>query len=311
MEKHNKQNKKIPLIIILGPTSVGKTALSLLLAKKFNGEIVSADSRQVYKRLDIGTGKATKRERRAITHHLIDWKEPGRTITLAEYKHAADRAIHDIHARKKIPFLVGGSPLYIQAVVENYLIPEVKPQRKLRKALESCDGETLVTLARTVDPVSAYRIEHKNKRRLIRAIEVTLACGTPFSALQKKGDPHYHCLLIGLSLPRQDLYVRINKRVEQRMKKGMLREIERLVSSGVSEAWLNTLGLEYRHLSLFLKNQSRTDRTTLAKAIQALQYAIHDFARRQMVWFRHDKRIRWIAPSNHALASRLIRDFLF
>ncbi len=300
----------IPLIVILGPTSVGKTALSLSLAKKFKGEIVSVDSRQVYRGLDIGTGKATKRERRSIPHHLIDWKNPGKTITLSEYKKGADAAIHDIYKRGKIPFFVGGSALYIQAVVENYLIPSVPPQPKLRKKLEAMTTHTLVKLLQKHDVLTAAKIDIANRRRIIRALEVTLISGKPFSSLQQKGEPLYNSLMVGLTLDRDDLYKKIDERLDARMKRGLVSEVRQLLGSGISISWLSSLGLEYRYISAFLKDPQSKNKNIRKEYVSKLKYAIHDFARRQLVWFRKNRAIQWIKPTDIKLASRLVRDFL-
>lgn len=300
---------KIPLIVILGPTSSGKTALSLSIAKKFNGEIVSADSRQVYKRLDIGTGKATKRERRIVRHHLIDWKNPGKTITLAQYKNAADAAIQDIHKRGKIAFLVGGSPLYIKAVVDNYLIPSIPPQPKLRKKLDGMPTNALVRLLQKKDPLTAAKIDTANRRRLVRALEVTIVSGEPFSSLQKKGDPLYRCFQFGLMLNREDLYKKIDDRLDARIKTGLVAEVQHLLDSGIAASWLSSLGLEYRFTTRFLLDSDKK-KSVRNEYIQRLKYAIHDFARRQLVWFRRDTRITWIPPTDTKHASRLIRTHL-
>ncbi|MBI4272228.1 tRNA (adenosine(37)-N6)-dimethylallyltransferase MiaA [Candidatus Uhrbacteria bacterium] len=305
------QASKIPLIVILGPTSAGKTALSLTLAKKFNGEIVSADSRQVYRGLDIGTGKATVRERRGIAHHLIDWKNPGNTISLAEYKKAADAAILGITQRGKIPFLVGGSALYLKAVVDNYLIPLVAPQPKLRKKLDRMTTSELVRLLKRHDAITASKIDIENRRRIIRALEVTLTSGKPFSSLQRKGEPLYSCLKIGPLLTREDLYKKIDDRLDARVKRGLIAEVQHLLDSGVSSSWLSSLGLEYRHITAFLRDSRAKNIDVRNEYISTLKYAIHDFARRQLVWFRKDPQIEWIAPTNIAHASRLIRKFLF
>lgn len=302
------ERNKIKLVVILGATSTGKTDLSLIVAKKFNGEIVSADSRQVYKGLDIGTGKATRVERKKAPHYLLDIANPGKTITLAQYKKMADAAIFSIWRKGKVPFLVGGSSLYLQAVIDNYQLPNVRPNPKLRKKLQKLGAARLLAMLKKLDPVSAQRISPFNIRRLIRAIEVSSIAGKPFSQLQGKGSDQYNTLILGLTLPREELYKRIDARVDARIRQGMIGEVKKLLAQGVRYTWLQTLGLEYRHISESLNNGAKTkDKQAY---LQKLKYAIHDFARRQIIWFRRDHRIHWIHPKDTKNAKKLISDFL-
>ncbi len=316
--------KKIPLIVILGPTACGKSSLGIELAKKYNGEIVSADSRQVYRGLDIGSGKVTKKEQKMVKHHLLDIIDPpkrmttrvrhGGYFTLADFKKRADTTIADIWKRGKIPFLVGGSALYIQAVIDNYSIPEGDVDFELRKKLEEEDIKKLLKTLENVDSVSYGKIDHANKRRIVRALEVYYATGKPFSFFQKRGDSAYEPLLIGIDMPREKLYVRIDMRVDSRVKRGMIREVERLRKNGVSIDWLKSLGLEYRAISEYLichperSEGSRGSKRAKSEMIQKLTYAIHHFARRQMVWFRKEKRIHWVSSSRKA--DQLVQKFL-
>lgn len=293
-------SKPIPLVVVLGPTSSGKSAMAIRLAKKFNGEIVSADSRQVYKGLDIGTGKVTKKEQRTVRHHLLDVAKPGSRFTVAQYKALADTAIEDIWKRGKLPFLVGGSALYAKAVVEGYGVPLVKPNWELRKELESQSLANLLKLLKKFDPKSYARIDKKNPRRVIRALEIVYETGKPIPPLSKTDS--YDTLLIGIDCSREELYRRIDKRVDGRMKKGMIREVERLIEQGISKKWLTSLGLEYRHISHFLEEIRRLKvrgnrlevKNSRIEMLKKLKFGIHDFARRQMTWYRKMPSVYWV-----------------
>ncbi|MDO8655730.1 MAG: tRNA (adenosine(37)-N6)-dimethylallyltransferase MiaA [Nanoarchaeota archaeon] len=297
----------IPLIVILGPTASGKSDLGIQLARKFNGEIVSADSRQVYKGLDIGTGKVTKAEQKLAKHYLLDVAKPCTRFNVAEYKKIADKAIFDIWKRGKVPFLVGGSPLYIQAVVDNYQLGEGVSDQSVREKLEVTSLSKLLAQLKKVDPESYKIIDKKNKRRVVRALEVYHATGKKFSQLQRKGEDQYRSLLLGIDIPRETLYKRIDDRVDARVQQGMIKEVERLLKKGVSSEWLSTLGLEYRFISNYLLN---TDKSKEARGdmLQKLKFAIHDFTRRQLTWFRREKRIHWI--EKNMKAKKLVERFL-
>jgi tRNA dimethylallyltransferase len=310
--------KKIPLIIILGPTACGKSSMGIRLAKKYNGEIVSIDSRQVYKGLDIGSGKVTKKEQKTVPHHLLDIIKPptrmtlrvrhGGYFTLADFKKRADAVIADIWKRGKIPFLVGGTALYAQAVVDNYNIPEGNVNIALRKKLEAKKIAVLLKKLQKVDPITYKRIDHANKRRIIRAFEVWHATGKPFSFFQKKNESPYEPLFIGIQLSRKKLYERIDERVDDRMRQGMIQEVEHLLKKGVPAEWLESLGLEYRYITEYLKSSTSKHMTVFEEMVQKLTYAIHHFARRQLVWFRKEKRIHWISSLKEA--KKLIENYL-
>jgi len=306
-------DKKIPLIVILGPTACGKSDLGIQLAKKYNGEIVSVDSRQVYTGLDIGTGKVTKKEQKMVRHHLLDIIDPpkrmtlrvrhGGYFTLSDFKKRADAVIADIWRRGKIPFLVGGTALYAQAIIDNYSIPEGNIDFALRKKLEEEKISVLLKKLKKVDPVSYNNIDHANKRRIIRALEVWYATGKPFSFFQKKGESPYKPLLLAIRMPRKKLYERIDMRVDSRVKQGMIREVEQLLKHGVPVDWLKSLGLEYRFITEYLVSHGDKKDT-----LQKLKYAIHHFARRQLVWFRKEKRIHWITTQPQA--EKLVEKFV-
>lgn len=300
------QKRNIPLIVILGPTACGKSDLGIQLARKFNGEVVSADSRQLYKDLDIGTAKVTKKEQRMVRHHLLDVVSAGRQFSLARYKKLADKAILDIWKRGKIPFLVGGSALYIKAVVDNYEIPRVKEDRRYRKKLEGYSLARLLNMLQKSDLKTFERIDKQNKRRVIRALEVFHVTGTSFSEQGKKGEDQYRSLLIGIDISREKLYRRIDARVDVRFRRGLIAEVQRLISRGISKVWLDSLGLEYRYVVRYLKGA----KTMFEKKemVQNLKFAIHDFVRRQLTWWRRDERIRWVKTKKEATG--LVTSFL-
>jgi tRNA dimethylallyltransferase len=278
------------LIVILGPTASGKSSVGIALAQQWRGEIVSADSRQVYRGLDIGTAKVTPAERNLVTHYLLDVVDLQEVYTVSQFQHDAIQAINTILARGKLPFLVGGSPHYIQAVVDHLDMPHIPPQPELRTQLESRPLADLVAQLENLDPQSAATIDRKNPRRVTRALEVCITSGKPFSQQQGMANPLYRCLLLGTQWPREVLYRRIDRRVDQRMQQGMVQEVRNLLAQGISHERLEALGLEYRFISQWLQGKFASE----AEMTQRLKYAIHDFTRRQLTWFRRDKRILWI-----------------
>jgi tRNA dimethylallyltransferase len=278
------------LIVVLGPTASGKSSLGIALAQEWKGEIVSADSRQVYRGLDIGTAKVTLAERALVSHYLLDVLDPQEVYTVSQFQHSAIEAINAILARGNLPFLVGGSPHYIQAVVDHFDIPHIPPQPELRVQLESCSLADLVAQLEALDPQSAATIDRKNPRRVIRALEVCIVSGKPFSQQRGIADPLYRSLLLGIHWPREVLYRRIDMRVDERMQQGMVDEVRNLLTQGISHERLEALGLEYRFISLWLQGKISSE----AEMVQRLKYAIHDFTRRQLTWFRRDKRIVWV-----------------
>lgn len=287
--------QKPKLIVILGSTSSGKTDMAIELAKKFDGEIVSADSRQVYKRMDIGSGKATPAQQQDIPHHLLDVADPKERFTVADYKELADKAIADIARRGKTPFLVGGTGLYIQAVVDNFQIPKGDEDMNYRLELEKKSLAELVEQLKVEDPASFARVDLKNKRRVTRALEVAHISDGSFLQ-QQKGDSPYDVLLVGIEVPREELYRHIDQRVDDRVKEGMIEEVQRLLNEGVTEKRMYDFGQEYRLCLQFIQGEWKTK----AEMAQRLKYAIHGFARRQGTWFRRDKRIVWIKDQKEA-----------
>lgn len=285
--------KPPPLIIILGPTGVGKTELALDLARQLNGEIIGADSRQVYRYLDIGTAKPTPQQRARIPHHLIDFVEPDYNLSLAEYQDLAYETIDSLHRRGKLPFLVGGSGQYITAVEEGWAIPRVPPNRELRSELESFvvrhSAQALHELLRQVDPVSAERIHPNNTRRVIRALEVQRLTGQAISDLQRKHPPPYRILTLGLRLDRAQLYPRVDQRVDKMIAAGFVDEVRRLLTMGFDRRLPSLSGLGYLEIATHL-----LDDLPLDQAIERTKFSTHEFIRRQDVWFRgHDNGILW------------------
>lgn len=296
------------LIVVLGPTASGKSSLGIILAQRFRGAIVSADSRQVYRGLDIGTAKVTAAERALVPHYLLDVTDPENTYTVSEFQHDAIAAIHAILTHGLLPFLVGGSPHYIQAVVDNLDIPEVPPQPELRKHLEQRPLTDLLEQLTELDPQSAATIDRNNSRRVIRALEVCLVTGKPFSQQRRLKAPLYRSLLLGIQWPRDVLYRRIDARVDERMQQGMVSEVASLLEQGITHERLEALGLEYRFVSRWLRGEYASE----AEMVQRLKYAIHDFTRRQLTWFRKEQRIIWLEGGDSMIeqAERLTQDFL-
>jgi tRNA dimethylallyltransferase len=282
-----------PLVAIVGPTAVGKSALALVLAGRFDGEIVSADSRQVYRDLNVGTAKPTRQETDSIPHHLIDVADPSETFTLAQYLELADRAIVDIHGRSRLPLLVGGSGLYINALLKGMKPPQVSPDENLRRELEERasreGGEALHRELAEVDPEAAASIDPRNARRTIRALEVWMQTGSRFSEAGGESPPPYRSLMIGLTTSRSDLYQRIDERVDKMMESGLLQEVEALLGKGISLETPAMSGLGYRQIAEHVSGV-----VDLETAVKKIKTQTHRFARQQYTWFRlDDEQIRW------------------
>ena len=297
------------LIAIVGPTAMGKSSLALELSQDLDGEIINADSRQVYRYMDIGTAKPTLEEQARVSHHLIDVLYPDEDFSLAIYQSKAREAIDDILRRKKTPLLVGGSGLYVWSLLEGWRIPPVPPDPVLRRELEAraqSEGtEVLYEELKQLDPDAAQRIDLRNTRRVIRALEVCRQ-GTLFSQLQIK-EPFIDSLIIGLTTNRTDLYQQIDVRVDSMMGEGLQAEVEGLVAKGYGFDLTAMSGLGYKQIGLFL--QGKTD---LPTAIQQIKFDTHRFARRQYSWFRlEDKRIHWFETGKETRQTvhRLIQRF--
>ncbi len=286
------------LIVILGPTASGKTDLAIFLAKKFCAELISADSRQVYVGLDIGAGKD-----KSYPQYLLDICDPVKeTYTVADFQRNAYKTIFDIFSRGKMPILVGGSGLYIDAVTKGYKIP--KTSLKLRAELEKLPYDEVLEQLNEYDPESYKKIDHKNKRRILRALESSIVNRKPFSSSAIK-KPDFETLFIGINLPRQELYQRIDERLQKRLDQGMVKEVERLLKKGVPHEKLQKFGLEYRYIDNYLQEPTKEN---YQKQIEALKFKIHAFARRQLTWFRRNKNIHWVENSQEA--EKLVNEFL-
>jgi len=285
------------VIAIVGPTAVGKSELALHLAQYFSFEIISADSRQVYRYMDIGTSKPSPAERAAVPHHVIDVVEPDEDFSLAMYHQLAMEALKVIQQRGKLPLLVGGSGLYVWSLVEGWKIPEVPPDQKLRRQLESRaeqeDSQSLYQELQDIDPVAATKINPSNVRRIIRALEIYYATGQPPSQLQRKEVPGFSTLVIGLTRDRSELYRKIDGRVDKMIQRGLVEEVERLLKKGYSSSLPSMSGIGYKQIGQFLRGEM-----TLPEAIDKIKYETHRLARHQYAWFRlRDTRIRWFDMS--------------
>ncbi|OHA19213.1 MAG: tRNA (adenosine(37)-N6)-dimethylallyltransferase MiaA [Candidatus Taylorbacteria bacterium RIFCSPHIGHO2_01_FULL_45_63] len=296
------------ILVIVGQTATGKSSLAVKFAKKLNGEVISADSRQVYKGLDIGTGKITKKEMRAVPHHLLDIANPKKRFTVVEYAEKARPAIAAIAGRDKLPIIVGGTGFYISALVDGVVFPDVPPNPKFRKQLAKKSASELFGMLRKLDANRAKNIDPKNIRRLIRAIEI--AKNAERTRIRRGPDadkmhPPYNTLFIGLTLPKEELQKRIHHRLLKRLKQGMIKEAQLLHKKGLLFKRMEELGLEYRYLALYLKKQiSKTE------MIEKLETEIWRYARRQMTWFKRDKRIRWFSPTQTKQIKSEVKRFL-
>jgi len=282
--------EKSKIIVILGQTATGKSDLAVKIAQKVNGEVISADSRQVYKGLDLGTGKITKKEMEGIPHYLLDIVNVKKKFTVASYKKLADKKIKEIISRGKTPIICGGTGFYIDAVVNNTIFPEVPPNEKLRKSLNKKTTEELFKLLKNLDSRRAKNIDAKNKVRLIRAIEIAKKLGKVPSL--KKKNSNYEFIKIGLYMPLELLKEKINKRLLSRIEDGMLKEIQTLHKNGLSWKRMEELGLEYRYIALYLQKK-----ITKENMLEKLNSEIFKYAKRQMTYFKRDLEIKWFDAS--------------
>jgi tRNA dimethylallyltransferase len=285
------------LIAIVGPTATGKTTLAIALPRTLGGEIVGADSRQVYRHMDIGTAKPTPEERSSAPHHLIDVVDPDQEFSLAQYLELAAAALDDVWSRGKQPLLVGGSGQYVWALLEGWRVPRLPPQRELRQELEQRaarqGAEALHRELAQVDPKAAARIDARNVRRVIRALEVHKATGRPISYWQEKGPPPWQTLILGLTCPRQELYRRIDARADAMMQAGLVDEVTGLLAMGYSPSLPCLSGIGYKQVCQYLASE-----LDLATAVARIKTATHRLARQQHTWFRlDDQRIHWIDVS--------------
>ena len=296
---HRQRKQKI--LVILGPTASGKSTLAVELAKTFNCEVISADSRQVYRGMNIGTGTITKKEMRGVPHHLLDVASPKKKFSVVQWKEKAEKAIANITKRGKTPIVCGGTGLYIKALVENIAYPDVPPDWKLRKKLDQKTAKQLVAILQKLDPARSKIIDRHNPRRLIRAIEIVKHTGKPVPATIAA--PHYSTLLIGIKKSVPELKKRIRARLCARMKKGMVQDAKKLRASGVSWKRMEEMGLEYKYLAQYLQGK-----ITKREMIETLDTKIYQYAKRQLTWFKKTPNIHW--ESKHTKIERLVRAFL-
>ncbi len=284
---------KLPLILIVGPTAVGKTELAIQLAEHLNGEIVSADSRLFYRGMDIGTAKPTPEEMARVPHHLIDIADPDEILSLAIFQQKATEIIADIHTRNKLPFLVGGTGQYIRAVIQGWSPPEVEPDERLRTELEEQKNKNgiywLHDKLKRLDPAAAEKIDARNYRRTIRALEVILTTARKFSEQRGQSESPYHLITIGLMRPRAELYERVDKRIDLMFANGFLDEVKGLLAKGYSPSLPTMSAIGYRECVRVIQGELNEEQ---AKA--EIRHATRVFVRRQANWFKEsDPNIKW------------------
>lgn len=295
--------KALPkLLIVCGPTATGKSDLAVELALAFNGEVISADSRQVYKGLDIGAGKITAKEMKGIPHHLLDVIDPKKTYTVERFRTDGKKAIDEILGRGKFPIICGGTGFYIDALVFDEEFPAVPPNPKLRAALAKKTPAALMKMIAKLDPKRAKSLDTHNKVRIIRAIEIAKALG---EVPKVKRKTRYETLCIGLTTDRETLRKRIHDRLLKRIDAGMIGEIKKLRKKGVSWKRLHSFGLEYRHVALFLQKK-----VTKEEMLERLEIEIAQFAKRQMTWFKRNEKIEWFDPKDTKKVLKRAKEFL-
>ena len=291
------------LLVILGPTATGKSDLAVDLALKFDGEVVSADSRQVYRGMDIGTGKITHDEMKGVPHRLLNVVQPTENFSVATYQELAKAAVEDIHSRGKLPILVGGTGLYIKAITQNSALPKVPPNYELREELETWDTEDMAVELERLDPRRAESIDKQNRRRLVRAIEIARAIGEVPELIESSV---YDTLYIGLQMHGPALQERIHARLIARFDAGMIDEIQRLHGAGVSWKKLESFGLEYKYVALFLQKT-----LTHEQMVMKLENEIWQYAKRQMTWFKKfAPDTQWFRPEEREGIEQAVRLFL-
>lgn len=286
---------RLPLVVICGPTATGKTETGILVARELGGEVVSADSMMVYRGMDIGTAKPTREERQGVPHHLIDIVDPDAAFSVALYQELAEKRIADIHARGRLPLLVGGTGLYIRAVVDRYRFvaaPDPALRRRLAEEARAAGPDALHARLAAVDPVAAARIHPHNVRRVIRALEVYYRTGEPISRFQDLDGytaAKYRLWMFGLTMEREQLYRRIEERVDRMIEAGLVEEVRRLLERGYSRGLTSMQALGYKEIAAYLQGE-----VTLEEAVRLIKRNTRRFAKRQLTWFRRDPRIKWL-----------------
>ncbi|MBD3329965.1 tRNA (adenosine(37)-N6)-dimethylallyltransferase MiaA [Candidatus Peregrinibacteria bacterium] len=285
---------KKPLIVILGPTASGKTGISLNLAKKIKGEIISTDSRQIYKGLEIGSDIILPEDRQGIPHHMLAIKNPDQTLTLREYQEQATKIINEIHERESTPMLVGGTGLYISSIIEGYNVPHIPPNRKLREKLtkeaEEKGHEHVHNILKELDPGSAKKIHPNNLPYIIRAIEINKSAG--HNKQDKKSKPNFDTYMLGIKWPREQLYERVNLRVDLQIKRGLIEEVQALLNKGYDLNLPAMTSLGAKELVPYIKGEM-----SLEEALEILKRNTRRYAKRQMTWFKRYDNVKWLEPS--------------
>lgn len=282
------------LIVIAGTNASGKSGLGIELARSYGAEIVSADSRQVYKGLDLGSGKVMPEEMQSVPHHLLDVANPNDSFTLVDFQHLTYRAIDDIHARGRMAFLVGGTGLYINSIVDGYNIEAEPVSPELRNEVASKDLDELIEILREKNPAALDRVDLQNKRRVERAVERALTGYLD----EPVNTPRYETLVIGVTWPRDILYKRIEERLDRRLKEGMIEEVKSLRANGATDDFLYRLGLEYRYILMYLRGEFESFDAFYGKLFMEIRH----LAKEQMTWFRKRKDIHWIDMQNDPVA---------
>ncbi|HOJ92789.1 MAG TPA: tRNA (adenosine(37)-N6)-dimethylallyltransferase MiaA [Dictyoglomaceae bacterium] len=293
---------KIPTAIILGPTATGKTTLSLELAKILPIEIVSVDSMQIYREMDIGTAKPSKEEREKVPHHLIDIVPPDYPFTVAEFKKRAEESIQDIYQREKIPLLVGGTPLYYKVLLGIFSIPYVPPdyalRERLREKLETEGEEKFYEELKKIDPISALKIHPHDYKRVIRALEVYLKTGKPLSELAgSEKEEKYYLSKIGLYMPKDLHYKILDERVDKMIEAGLVKEVRRLYEKGIDEKKPSMQGIGYKEILMYLKGE-----IGLEESIYLIKKRTKLLVKRQYTWFKKEKDVHWFDVSVYSLS---------
>jgi tRNA dimethylallyltransferase len=292
-----------PLVAIFGPTGAGKTSCAIDLALSYNGEVVNADSRYLYRRLNIGVAKPTRAERRGVPHHLLDIFDPAEFITIAQVQRLAYSAFNDIHHRRRLPILVGGTPMYMNAITQGWRIPEVPPDREFRAGMEARiarEGlESVAAELAEIDPMAA-ELSGRNPRRVIRALEIYHATGRPMSSLAGKEPPPYRMLQLALTRSRPDLYEILDGRVEAQLSAGLIAEVKSLLESGLTGQEPAFSAIGYRQLLPYLAGE-----TTLADAVARIKTDTHRYVRHQMTWLRRVTDLEWFDTGETGWQGRL------
>ena len=301
-------NGKQPVVVIIGPTAVGKTETAVFVAEQLNAEIISADSRQIYRQMDIGTAKPTHEQRQRVVHHLVDFVDPDESYNVTDFQRQTYALIDDMHRRGVLPMIVGGTGQYVTATLQGWQFPNVEADFELRAELESfadANGwEALLEKLRGYDPITAEKIDGRNIRRVVRAIEVCILSGRPFSDFQKKNPPPFAIKTFGLTLdPREKLYARADLRIQYMLEDGLVEEVEALAAQGYGWELSSMHALGYLQIGNYLQGK-----ITLDEAVQELISATHLFIRRQYTWFRkHNPDAVWLQSDNDA-ANLIIND---